>query len=213
MDMKGRRSMFKTGAPAAALAALLLVLLAAGNVCHAKEPRYQKAFKYTDPMVFEFGGNVTFTGTLIGDEKYFYLGLAPTFSSFIVKGFAIGGGPLLYFEYTSHPCECNQGTTIVEKPLGGGLQLSFLYALDLNHAIFPFVGLGQGFTFGEDLESDVNQNRFFVGPDLGIKVVFRENGILSVFFRYQFTSTGKEDVSDREERHDFIVGTGFGFWL
>ena len=209
------------GAMLALAAALLIETAAAAQTASppaspavSPPPGPQKIIRYTVPFVFEFSGDVTFTGTKVGRrEKYLHFTFEPTFASFIVKGFQIGGGPLLFFEYESHPCECDSGETIRSKPLGGGLQLFFRYVVDLHHAIFPFITLGQGFAFAEELNSDVNNNRFFVGPDLGLKIIFRQNGILTIFFRYQFTSIGYENISNRVERHDFIIGTGFGFWV
>jgi hypothetical protein len=199
------------------LALLLGSLIVTARPCRAQSPEpaaAKKIIRYTVPYVFEFGGEVTFTGSKIGSNgKFIHFALEPTFAAFIVKGFQIGGGPLVFFDYRSYPCPCDSSETLVEKPLGGGLQLFFRYVIDLKHAVFPFIGIGQGFAFAEDLETDVNDNRFFVGPDLGIKVIFRENGILTIFFRYQFTSVGYENVDDREERHDFLFGTGFGFWI
>jgi hypothetical protein len=199
------------------LACLLVSLIVTARPCRAQSPEpapAKKIIRYTVPYVFEFGGEVTFTGHKIGsNSKFMHFTLEPTFAAFIVKGFQIGGGPLMFFDYHSYPCPCDSSETLVAKPLGGGLQLFFRYVIDLKHAVFPFIGIGQGFAFAEDLETDVNDNRFFVGPDIGIKLIFRENGILTIFFRYQFTSIGYENVDDREERHDFIFGTGFGFWI
>jgi hypothetical protein len=183
------------------------------NIVYASQPRWEKTFKYTDPMVFELSGNIAFKGSITKDWKTLGFDIEPVFSAFIVKGFSIGGGPIFFFEYSSHPCECSSSTEIIKKPIGGGLQVFFSYTFDLQHAIFPYIAIGQGFTFAEELESDINQNSFFVGPDAGLKIVFRENGILNLFFRYHFNSTGYENLADREEKHDIMVGTGFGFWM
>lgn len=188
---------------------IIAIVLSSANL-YAKDT---KIFKYTEPLVFELGGNTSISGWFTEEEKHFEVSFAPSFSSFITKGFAIGGAPLLSFEYISRKCECSNSTDIVKKPLGGGLEVFFTYVFDLNHAIFPFISISQGFIFSEELKSDINSNRFFVGPDIGIKIIFRENGILNIFLRYQFNSTGYENKDDREEKHFIAFGTGLGFWF
>lgn len=179
-----------------------------------KQHRADRVFRYTTPFVFEFEGDISFSGTKVGSKnKYLHFTFEPVFSAFIIKGLQIGGGPLIFFDYEDYLCPCSTSEMITRKPFGGGLQLFFRYVIDLKHAIFPYIAIAQGFAFAEDLENDINDNRFFVGPDIGIKVIFRENGILTLFLRYQFTSIGYEDSNDRVETHHFIIGMGFGFWV
>lgn len=167
--------------------------------------------RFTEPFGLEIGGTFSFNAHLEDDDdnKTYNFMFGPSFGVFVAKGLQIGGVPTVLFTKSENGASVSY--------LAGGLVLFLNYIFDTHTIVFPYLGAGFGAFGGKiDLDlpmsDDTSMNILRVGPNVGIKIVFNRS-VTTLSFSYAFNSMGMEDIDDRSEYHEIMLGVGFGLWI